>query len=71
MLELGDRASIKPAVMKNGHVYHRERCAAGFDGTEEVISGGISAHGVAIGIVRRAVNRRQITRLIPVFIVLA
>lgn len=60
----GPRIYQKPAVMKNGHVHHRELMCRIFDGTEEVISAEYLPMVLQFGL-SEEYDRQQITRLIP------
>ncbi|HDR2789749.1 MULTISPECIES: RNase E specificity factor CsrD [Enterobacter] len=60
----GPRIYQKPAVMKNGHVHHRELMCRIFDGTEEVISAEYLPIVLQFGL-SEEYDRQQITRLIP------
>lgn len=60
----GPRIYQKPAVMKDGHVHHRELLCRIFDGTEEVISAEYLPMVLQFGL-SEEYDRQQITRLIP------
>lgn len=60
----GPRIYQKPAVMKSGHVHHRELMCRIFDGTEEVISAEYLPMVLQFGL-SEEYDRQQITRLIP------
>ncbi|HDR2472891.1 RNase E specificity factor CsrD [Enterobacter soli] len=60
----GPRIYQKPAVMKDGHVHHRELMCRIFDGTEEVISAEYLPMVLQFGL-SEEYDRQQITRLIP------
>src|SRR5690606_9312404 len=60
----GPRLYQKPAVMKNGHVHHRELMCRIFDGTEEVISAEYLPMVLQFGL-SEEYDRQQISRLIP------
>ena len=60
----GPRIYQKPAVLKNGHVHHRELMCRIFDGTEEVISAEYLPMVLQFGL-SEEYDRQQITRLIP------
>ena len=60
----GPRIYQKPAVIKNGHVHHRELMCRIFDGTEEVISAEYLPMVLQFGL-SEEYDRPQITRLIP------
>ncbi|HII3386144.1 TPA: RNase E specificity factor CsrD [Enterobacter cloacae] len=60
----GPRLYQKPAVMKNGHVHHRELMCRIFDGTEEVISAEYLPMVLQCGL-SEEYDRQQISRLIP------
>lgn len=62
----GPRIYQKPAVMKNGHVHHRELMCRIFDGTEEVISAEYLPMVLQFGL-SEEYDRQQITRLIPFY----
>jgi len=60
----GPRIYQKPAVLRNGHVHHRELMCRIFDGTEEVISAEYLPMVLQFGL-SEEYDRRQVTRLIP------
>ncbi|HDR2158763.1 TPA: RNase E specificity factor CsrD [Enterobacter cancerogenus] len=60
----GPRIYQKPAVLRNGHVHHRELMCRIFDGTEEVISAEYLPMVLQFGL-SEEYDRQQVTRLIP------
>ena len=60
----GPRIYQKPAVMRNGHVHHRELMCRIFDGAEEVISAEYLPMVLQFGL-SEEYDRQQISRLIP------
>ncbi|WP_417315277.1 RNase E specificity factor CsrD [Enterobacter sp.] len=60
----GPRIYQKPAVLRNGHVHHRELMCRIFDGAEEVISAEYLPMVLQFGL-SEEYDRQQVTRLIP------
>ncbi|MCE9991422.1 RNase E specificity factor CsrD [Enterobacter asburiae] len=60
----GPRIYQKPAVLRNGHVHHRELMCRIFDGTEEVISAEYLPMVLQFDL-SEEYDRQQVTRLIP------